>query len=109
MRVTTAASSMSPEGIFDMVLEHLNYFPFEYVRDKQDSARFTRISCWEKKKFWDFCCIINSHAAKSGDLRSSQSFFQDLGYAEVNLSVSNDNYLLPDQSWFSLSDVFLIK
>lgn len=63
----------------------------------------------EKKKFWDFCCIINSHAAKSGDLRSSQSFFQDLGYAEVNLSVSNDNYLLPDQSWFSLSDVFLIK
>lgn len=62
-----------------------------------------------KKKIWDFCCIINSHAAKSGDLRWSQSFFQDLGYAEVNLSVSNDNYLLPDQSWFSLSDVFLIK
>lgn len=41
---------MIPEGIFDMVLEHLNYFPFEYVRDKQDSARFTRISCWGKKK-----------------------------------------------------------
>lgn len=41
---------MSPEGISDMVLEDLNFLPFEHVRDKQGSARFTRISCWGKKK-----------------------------------------------------------
>lgn len=32
MRVTTAASSVSPEGIFDMVLEDSNFFPFEHVK-----------------------------------------------------------------------------
>lgn len=41
----------------------------------------------KKINFWDVYWIINSHAAMSGDLRWSQSFFQDLGYTEVNLSL----------------------
>lgn len=97
-------------------------------RDLWHGVRFKLFSLWtcqrqerqwkihqnlllEKKKIWDFCCIVNSHAAKSGDLRWSQSFFQDLGYVsipQINLGLQWQ-LLLPDQSWFSLQDVFWIK
>lgn len=33
----------------------------------------------KKRNFWDVYCIINSHAAMSGDLRWSQSFFSGFG------------------------------